>query len=45
MYYETETEIDNLLQELGIDILDVDDTFTPTGEDINCIDELYDILD
>ena len=45
MNYETETEIDKLLRELNIDILDIDDTFTPTGEDINCIDELYDILD
>ena len=43
MNYETENEIDKLLQELNIDILDIDDTYTPTDEDINCISELYDI--
>lgn len=45
MYYESEQEIDKLLQELNIDILEIDDIYTPTGEDINCIYELYDILD
>lgn len=43
MYYENEQEIDKLLQELNIDILAIDDTYTPTDEDINCISELYDI--
>ena len=45
MFYENEIEIDQLLQELGIDILDIDDGYTPTDEDINCISELYDIYE
>ena len=45
MDYKNEQEIDNLLQELNIDILEIDDIYTPTDEDINCIYELYDILD
>ena len=43
MFYENEFEIDQLLQELNIDILDIDDGYTPTDEDITCIYELYDI--
>lgn len=45
MYYDNEQEIDNLLRELEIDILEIDDTFTPTEEEENGIYELYDILD
>ena len=45
MDYESEIEINKLLQELEIDILEIDDTFTPTDEDINCISELYDIYE
>ena len=45
MYYNNEAEIDKLLRDLNIDILEIDDTFTPTGEDINCIYELYDIYE
>ena len=43
MDYENEREIDNLLLELNIDILDIDDGYTPTDEDITYIFELYDI--
>ena len=45
MYYETETEINKLLQELGIDILEIDDTFTPTEIEENMLSELYDIFE
>ena len=45
MYYESEQEINNLLRELEIDILEIDDTFTPTEIEENGITELYDILD
>ena len=45
MNYENENEIDNLLQELGIDILEIDDTFTPTEIEENGISELYDIFE
>ena len=45
MYYESEQEIDKLLRDLNIDILEIDDIYTPTGEDINCITELYDIFE
>ena len=44
MYYESETEIDNLLQELGIDILDVDDGYTPTEIEENMLTGLYDMF-
>ena len=43
MDYTSETEINKLLQELEIDILEIDDGYTPTDEDITCIYELYDI--
>ena len=43
MCYESEQEINKLLQELNIDILEIDDGYTPTDEDITCIYELYDI--
>lgn len=45
MYYDNEQEIDKLLQELNIDILEIDDIYTPTDEDINYISELYDIYE
>ena len=45
MNYESEQEINNLLRELEIDILEIDDTFTPTEIEENGITELYDILD
>ena len=45
MYYESEQEIDSLLQELNIDILEIDDTFTPTEIEENGITELYDVLE
>ena len=45
MNYENENEIDRLLQDLNIDILEIDDTFTPTEIEENGISELYDILD
>ena len=44
MYYENENEIDNLLQELGIDILDIDDGYTPTEIEENMLSELYAIF-
>ena len=43
MDYTSEQEIDKVLQELNIDILEIDDGYTPTDEDITCIYELYDI--
>ena len=45
MNYETETEIDKLLQELNIDILEIDDIYTPTEIEEKGIDELYDIFE
>ena len=45
MYYESEKEIDNLLRELEIDILEIDDTFTPTEEEEKGVYELYDIYE
>ena len=45
MYYESEQEINKVLQELNIDILEIDDIYMPTDEDINCIYELYDIFE
>ena len=45
MNYESEQEINNLLRELEIDILEIDDTFTPTEIEENGITELYDIYE
>lgn len=45
MYYENETEIDNLLRELNIDILEIDDGYTPTEIEENLISELYDMFE
>ena len=45
MYYETETEIDKLLQELNIDILEIDDGYTPTEIEENLLSELYDVFE
>lgn len=45
MYYDNEQEIDNVLRELNIDILEIDDGYTPTDEDIIYISELYDIYE
>ena len=45
MNYESEQEIDKLLRELEIDILEIDDTFTPTEIEENGISELYDIYE
>ena len=45
MYYENEQEIDKLLRDLNIDILEIDDTFTPTEIEENGIYELYDIFE
>ena len=45
MNYESEQEINNLLRELEIDILEIDDTFTPTEIEENGITELYDVYE
>ena len=45
MDYTSEQEIDNLLRDLGIDILEIDDGYTPTEEEENGISELYDIFE
>ena len=45
MYYESEQEIDNVLRELEIDILEIDDGYTPTEEEEKGISQLYDIYE
>ena len=42
MYYNNEMEIDNLLRELEIDILEIDDGYTPTEVEENMLSQLYD---
>lgn len=43
MYYDNEMEIDNVLRELEIDILEIDDGYTPTEIEENMLSQLYDI--
>lgn len=45
MYYNNEQEIDNVLRELDIDILEIDDGYTPTEIEENMLSQLYDIFD
>lgn len=45
MYYDNEAEIDNVLRELEIDILEIDDGYTPTEVEENMLDQLYDIFE
>ena len=43
--YENEQEIDRLLRDLNIDILEIDDGYTPTEVEENMLDQLYDIFE
>ena len=45
MYYNNEQEIDKLLRELEIDILEIDDGYTPTEIEENMLSQLYDIFE
>ena len=45
MYYNSEREIDRLLRELEIDILEIDDGYSPTEIEENMLDQLYDIFE
>ena len=42
MYYDNEAEIDKLLRDLNIDILEIDDGYTPTEVEENMLSQLYD---
>lgn len=45
MYYDNEQEIDKLLRELEIDILEIDDGYTPTEIEENMLSQLYDAFE
>lgn len=42
MYYDNEMEIDKLLRDLNINILEIDDGYTPTEVEENMLSQLYD---